>query len=128
MTISDRRRWLMAAMLLLVAACATKIDRPVDPFESKVIEIAPNAWYESCVSLQAGDKLIFSYVADPPLAFSIRRHIGNSDVSYIVRDLAREEGGIFFVPESQDYCLHWTPPAVEVTWPTLLRFNIRLNR
>ena len=62
------------------------------------------------------------------MAFSIRRHIGSSNVSYIVRDLAREEGGIFFVPETQDYCLHWTPSPVEVTWPTLLRYDVRLNR
>ena len=113
--------------VLLTAACATRLDRPVEPFESKVIEVAPNAWYESCISLQAGDKLIFSYVSDPPMALSIRRHFGSADVSYIVRDLAREEGGIFFVPESQDYCLHWTPPGGEVSWPTLLRYRLRLN-
>ena len=116
------------AAAFLLAACATKLERPIEPFASKVIEIAPNAWYERCIALQSGDRLLFSYVVDPPMAFSIRRHIGSSNVSYIVRDPAREEGGIFFVPETQDYCLHWTPSPVDVTWPTLLRYDVRLNR
>lgn len=115
------------AAAILSAGCATKLERPVAPFESKVIEVAPNTWYESCVTLLAGDRFLFSYLADPPMAFAIRRRIGNSMVSYLVRDLAREEGGIFFVPESNDYCLHWTPAAAEVTWPTLLRYTIKLN-
>ena len=115
------------ATTLLAGGCATKLARPVEPFESKVIEVAPNAWYESCLPLQAGDKLIFSYVTDPPMAFSIRRHIGDADVSYLMRDLTREDGGIFFVPESHDYCLRWTPPSLDATWPTLLRYIVRLN-
>lgn len=112
----------------LVGACATTLERPVNPFESKTIEVAPNAWYESCVLLEKGDRLLFSFAADPPVTFSIRRRIGDSAVSYLVRDRAREDSGIFFVAESETYCLHWEPRiADEVTWPTLLKYSIRLN-
>ena len=103
------------------------MERPVEPFASETIEVAPNAFYESCVALEAGDRLLFSYLSDPPMTFSIRRHIGNAEVSYLVRDRAREDGGIFFVHESQEYCLHWAPSPVEVSWPTLLKYSIRLN-
>ena len=121
-----------AVIAMLVAAllsgCATTLERPVDPFQSKTIEVAPNAWYESCVRLEKGDRLLFSYTADPPMSLSIRRHIGDADVSYIVRDPAREDSGIFFVAESESYCLHWQPRiAADVTWPTLLRYSVRLN-
>ena len=118
------------AMLVaaLLGACATTLERPVDTFQSKTIEVAPNAWYESCVRLEKGDRLLFSYTADLPLSLSIRRHIGDADVSYLVRDPAREDSGIFFVAESQTYCLHWQPRiAADVTWPTLLRYSVRLN-
>ena len=120
-------QWLTLALTCLAAGCATTLERPFDAFDSKTIEIAPNAFYESCVTLEAGDRLLFSYVVDPAMTFSLRRHIGNADVSYVVRDAAREDGGIFFVPESNVYCLHWAPPAVEVTWPTLLKYSIHLN-
>ena len=122
-------RSLPASIACLAAAgCATPLERPVEPFQSETIEVAPNAFYESCVALEAGDRLLFSYLADPPMTFSIRRHIGNAHVSYIVREPSREDGGIFFVRESQEYCLHWAPAPVEVTWPTLLRYSIRLNQ
>lgn len=120
----------LAAMLgaALLGGCAVTLERPVEPFQSKTIEVAPNAWYESCVTLAKGDRLLYSYTADPPVTLTIRRHIGNADVSYIVRDRAREDSGIFFVAESADYCLHWQPRIAEdVTWPTLLKYSIRLN-
>ena len=121
---------LLAATLgaALLSGCAVTLERPVDPYESKTIEVAPNAWYESCVMLAKGDRLLFSYTADPPTTFSIRRHIGDADVSYLVRDRAREDSGIFFVAESEKYCLHWQPHITpDVTWPTLLKYSIRLN-
>ena len=121
---------LLAAMLgaTLLSGCAVTLERPVDPFESKTIEVAPNAWYESCVTLAKGDRLLFSYTADPPTTFSIRRHIGNAEVSYLVRERAREDSGTFFVAESEKYCLHWQPYiTADVTWPTLLKYSIRLN-
>jgi hypothetical protein len=119
---------LAAIAAALLSSCAVTLERPIDRFESKTIEVAPNAWYESCVTLAKGDRLLFSYTADPSTTFSIRRHIGNTDVSYLVRDRAHEDSGIFFVAESAVYCLHWQPRiAVDVTWPTLLKYSIRLN-
>jgi hypothetical protein len=112
---------------LLLAACATRLERPVAPFESKVLELAPGAPYEACVNLEAGDRLLFSYKADPPMAFAILRHVGDATISYILRELSRDERGIFFVPLTEDYCLRWVPPPDDVPWPTLLRYNIHLN-
>jgi hypothetical protein len=112
---------------LLLAACSTRLERPVTPFESTVLELAPGAPYETCTRLLAGDRLFFSYKADPPLAFSIVRRAGDATISYVLRDLSRDEGGVFFVSQTEDYCLRWTPPPDEVPWPTLLRFDVRLN-
>src|SRR5437764_6909486 len=102
-------RALVLAAACGIAGCATTLERPVEPFQSETIEVAPNAWYESCVTLEKGDKLMFSYAVDPPMTLSIRRHIANADVSYLIRDPAREDSGIFFVPESHGYCLHCAP-------------------
>ena len=119
--------WLLIAPCLILAACAIRLDRPVAPFESKVLELAPGATYETCVPLLAGDRLFFTYKADPPMAFSILRRTGNATISYLLREFARDEGGVFFAPRTEEYCLHWVPPPDEVPWPTLLRFNVRLS-
>lgn len=121
------RALLLIAPCLILAACAMRLERPVSPFESKVLELAPGAPYETCVPLLVGDRLFFTYKADPPMAFSILRRAGNATLSYVLRDLARDEGGIFFVPQTEDYCLRWVPPPDDVPWPTLLRFTVRLN-
>jgi hypothetical protein len=117
----------LAAACLLLAACATKIERQALPFESPVIEVAPGAAYERCVRLEAGERLLFSYRVDPPMSFAIRRQSGNATLSFLLREKSREESGIFLVPETEDYCLHWAPDNTEATWPTLLRFDIRAN-
>jgi hypothetical protein len=122
------RRAAIIASLLFVAACATTpIERARLPFESPTIEIAPGAPYERCVRLEEGDRLYFSYRVDPPMSFAIRRQSGTATVSFVVRDASRDDAGIFFVPETQDYCLHWEPSIADAPWPTLLRFEIRLN-
>ena len=117
----------LAASCLLVGACATQIDRQALPFESPVIEVAPGAPYERCVRLEAGERLLFSYRADPPMSFAIRRQSGNATLSFLLREKSREDSGIFLAPETEDYCLHWDADNTEATWPTLLRFDMRLN-
>ena len=114
--------------LLIAAACATQIERQALPFESPVIEVAPGAPYQRCVRLEAGERLFFSYRADPPMGFSIRRESGGAIVSFLLREPSRDESGTFSVAETQDYCLHWVPVNTEVPWPTLLRFELRLNQ
>lgn len=118
--------WRLAPALLL-AACATPLERPLAGFTSSVIEVAPGAPYEKCVPLQTGERLLFSYQVDPPMSFAIRRKSGTATLSYLLRDGAREESGIFFVPESETYCLHWDSAAGDTPWPTLLRFTIQLK-
>jgi hypothetical protein len=119
--------WLVIALGLLVAACAARLERPLAPFESTVLELAPGVPYETCVHLLAGERLFFSYKADPPMAFSILRRAGDATLSYVLRELSRDEGGVFFVPQAEDYCLRWVPLSDDGPWPTLLRFNVRLN-
>jgi hypothetical protein len=123
----NRARVLAAWSVLLAAGCATPLQRPLHPYSSPVLEIAPDASYESCVLLEAGDRLLFSYQVDPPMRFAIRRRVGGAMVSYLLRDAGREDRGIFFVPQAERYCLHWEPPAAGSQWPSLLRFDIRLN-
>ena len=113
--------------VLLGAGCASRLERPLAPYESKVIEVAPSAPYETCVHLQAGDRFYFTYKADPALAFSIVRRAEGATISYLLHDLSRDESGIFFVPQTENYCLLWVPPPEEVPWPTLLRFTVQLN-
>ena len=115
-------------LCLLIGACATALERPVVPYTSGVIEVAPGAPYERCLTLQSGDRLLFSYQADPPMSFAVRRRTGDATLSYVLRDIGREDSGIFFVPETERYCLYWQPPSGDTEWPTLLRFTIRLNQ
>ena len=117
----------LAILVVLAGGCASRLERPLVPYESKVIEVAPSAPYETCVPLQAGDRFFFSYKADPPMAFSIVRRTEGATISYLLRELSRDESGVFFVPQTENYCLLWVPPAEEVWWPTLLRFTVRLN-
>jgi len=121
------RAWSAWMLCLLCAGCATQMARPVEPFTSKVLELAPGAPFETCVHLQAGERLLFNYTADPAMAFAIVRRAGDTTLSYLLRDYAREEGGIFFVQQTEDYCLRWTPPPDDVPWPTLLRYTVHLN-
>ncbi|MEP7083365.1 MAG: hypothetical protein ABI854_01410 [Betaproteobacteria bacterium] len=121
------RAALPVAVLLMIAGCASRLERPVNPFESKIIEVAPSAPYETCVPLLSGDRFFFTYKADPPMAFSIVRRTADTTVAYLVRELSRDESGVFFVPLTQDYCLVWSPPPEEVPWPTLLRYTVQLN-
>jgi hypothetical protein len=117
-----------ALTVLALLGCATPIGRQQLPFESPVIEVAPGAPYERCVQLAAGDRLYFAYRADPPMSFALRRGEDAAGiVSYVVRDAAREETGLFVVPESGGYCLHWRPVDANAPWPTLLRFEMRLT-
>jgi hypothetical protein len=111
---------------LLIAACATQIERQAMPFTSPVIEVAPGAPYRRCVTLESGDRLYFSYRADPPISFAITRPSSTATVSFVVREASRDESGVFLVPESAVYCLQWTPATVDVPWPTLLRFDLRV--
>ena len=119
---------LLAVPSLLLCACATTIERESLPFESPVIEVAPGVPYQRCVRLEAGERMLFSYRADPPMSFAIRRQIGDATLSYLLREKSREESGIFLVPQTEDYCLHWDPDNTDVPWPTLLRFDVRVNR
>lgn len=116
------------ALCLLIGACATPLERPLTPYTSAVIDIAPGVPYEKCLALQGGDRLLFSYQADPPMSFAIRRHSGGATLSYVLRDMGREDNGIFFVHETENYCLYWQPASTDTIWPTLLRFTIQLNR
>lgn len=116
------------ALCLLIAGCATPLERPLTPYTSAVIEVAPGAPYEKCLALRDGERLLFSYQADPPMSFAIRRRAGGATLSYVLRDLGREDSGIFFVPETESYCLYWQPASADSSWPTLLRYSIQLNR
>ena len=126
--VQGTRRTALVSAVLALLGCATPIGRQQLPFESPVIEVAPGAPYERCVELTAGDRLYFAYRADPPMSFGLRRgEDAAAIVSYVVRDAAREETGLFVVPESGQYCLHWKPVDVDAPWPTLLRFEMRLT-
>ena len=122
-----RQALLVAAISLSIGACSTTIKRESLPFESPVIEVAPAAPYERCVQLEAGERLLFSYRADLPMSFAIRRLSGTAMLSFLVRDASRDDSGIFIVPQTENYCMHWTPADENVPWPTLLRFELRIN-
>ena len=103
------------------------IERSALPFASPVIEVAPGAPFQRCLRLEAGERLFFSYRADPPMSFAIQRQSDSATVSFVVREASRDESGVFQVPQSTDYCLRWTPVNADVPWPTLLRFDLRAN-
>jgi hypothetical protein len=121
------RRIVPILSVLALLGCATPITRQQLPFESPVIEVAPGAPYERCIQLAAGDRLYFNYRADPPMSFALRRDEEAAVVAYVVRDAAREDAGLFSVPDGKKYCLHWEPLDRNVPWPTLLRFELRLT-
>jgi len=127
--VRDARAWSLVVLCLWLGGCATvRIERERLPFSSPVIEVAPGAPYERCVRLESGERLYFSYKADPPMSFAIRREVRGAILSYLVVDASRDEDGVFPVGQTEDYCLHWEPAAVDVPWPTLLRFELTLNR
>ena len=118
----------LAISTALLTGCATTvIERSALPFASPVIEVAPAAPYQRCLRLEAGERLFFSYRADPPMSFAIQRQSDSATVSFVVREASRDESGVFQVPQGADYCLRWTPVNTDVPWPTLLRFDLRAN-
>ena len=118
----------LAAPCVLAGGCATHIERQSLPFASPVIELAPGAGYQRCVRLESGERLFFSYRADPPMSFAIRRQSDTAIVSFVLREPSRDESGVFVVPESLDYCLLWSPVNANAPWPTLLRFELRVGK
>ena len=121
-------RFSILTCALVIAGCATTVDRTQLPFQSPVIEVAPGAAYERCVRLASGDHLYFHYRCDPPMSFAIRRRTSDAILSYVVRDASREDAGVFPAPEEKDYCLRWEPGAPDAPWPSLLRYEIRLTQ
>ena len=61
------------------------------------------------------------------MSFALRRDEETAVVAYVMRDAAREDAGLFTVPESRNYCLRWDPVDRNAPWPTLLRFELRLT-
>ena len=123
-----RTRAIVSALsILALFGCATPITRDQLPFASPTIELAPGASYERCIRLSAGDRLYFNYRADPPMSFALRRDEEAAVVAYVVRDAAREDAGLFSVPESKQYCLRWEAIDRNAPWPTLLRYELRLT-
>ncbi len=100
-----------AALLAALTACASAPGRLEAPKVVSGVQIAPFATVEECLSLEAGERIDFRFVAHPPVAFNVHFHEGNAVIMPLTRDGATSESGDFTADRKEVHCLAWEAGA-----------------
>jgi hypothetical protein len=98
-----------AALLgaLLAAGCATTAVDPTQPTSVREHAMSPYVVHEECRRVGIGERIEYWFTSTFPVDFNIHYHESGAVVMPIVRDKAREDGGVFVARIAQDYCLMW---------------------
>jgi hypothetical protein len=102
-----RRTCFACALVVAVSACATETIQPGTPREITGLPINPFELHEECVQMGPGDRLVYRFKAQRPVAFNIHYHEGKTVIMPVSRDATMEEDGTFRPLAAQDYCLMW---------------------
>jgi hypothetical protein len=97
----------MAALSLVVAACAADSIVPDVPKAAKEFPIAPYEIHEECAQLVPGDRLDYRFEARQPVAFQIYYKDGLAFIAPVSQEDVTEFAGVFNPPYERRYCLQW---------------------
>jgi hypothetical protein len=100
------RRVLFAwALAIAVTACATESIQPGTPREVTGFRINPFELHEECMRMAPGDRLVYRFTAQRPVAFNIHYHEGKTVIMPVSRDDTTAEDDTFRPLAAHDYCL-----------------------
>ncbi len=100
-------RGIIAWMVLPLAACAVDTMVAGEARSVKEFAIAPYEIHEECMTLVAGTRIDYRFESRMPIYFDIRYREGRAIISTISREDASAAAGVFTVPRSHRYCVHW---------------------
>jgi hypothetical protein len=107
-----------------MSACAGETIRPGIPREVTGQRINPFELHEECMQMVPGDRLVYRFAAQRPVAFNIHYHEGKSVILPVSRDDVTADDGTFRPLVAQDYCLMWEAGREGA----ILEYRILLNR
>ena len=119
-----RRVCCACALAIAVSACATESIQPGTPREVTGLRINPFELHEECMQMSPGDRLVYRFTAQRPVAFNIHYHEGKTVIMPVSRDDTTAEDGTFRPLAAQDYCLMWEAGREGA----VLDYRILLNR
>ena len=102
-----RRILFASALAIAVSACATESIQPGTPREVTGYRIAPFELHEECMQMGPGDRLVYRFTAQRPVAFNIHYHEGKTVIMPVSRDDTTGEDDTFRPLAAHDYCLMW---------------------
>lgn len=102
-----RRVLFASALAIAVSACATESIQPGTPREVTGLRINPFELHEECTQIGPGDRLVYRFTAQRPVAFNIHYHEGKTVIMPVSRDATTAEDDTFRPLAAHDYCLMW---------------------
>lgn len=104
--------WQAMGAVLVLAASGTVhgADLALDAqgAASEVLTVAGKSEQERCLALKAGQRIVWAFVSQGPVDFSIRTRAARQVVANSSRSATREARDALEVPRDQDYCWAWT--------------------
>ena len=97
----------MAALALVVAACAADTIVPDVPKAVGEFPIAPFEIHEECAQLVPGDRLDFRFEAKRPVNFQIYYKDGITFIAPVSRENVTEFSWVFSPLYERRYCAQW---------------------
>lgn len=101
----------VGAVLALAAsgvACAADLTLDAQGAASEVLTVAAKSEQERCIALKGGQRIVWAFVSQGPVDFSIRTRTTRQVVANSSRSATREARDALEVPRDQDYCWAWT--------------------
>src|SRR5262245_33406769 len=106
----------IAGMAMLpIGHAAEQVNWDAHGGSSAVYHVNPKANFEVCTHLKPGQRVVWAFVAQAPLDFSIRDPNTKEVVASSTRSAAREARDALVPPREQDYCWSWTNRAAQAT-------------
>ena len=98
---------LAIAIAVSACACATESIQPGTPREVTGLRINPFELHEECMPMGPGDRLVYRFTAQRPVAFNIHYHEGKTVIMPVSRDETTADDDTFRPLAAHDYCLMW---------------------
>jgi hypothetical protein len=115
------KAWSVACLVFAGIAMATaghaaeQVNWDANGGSSAVYHVDPKANFEVCTHLKQGQRVVWAFVAQAPLDFSIRDPKTKEVVAASSRNAAREARDALVPSREQDYCWSWTNRAAQAT-------------
>ena len=115
------KAWSVAGLVIAVAAAplasqaAEEVNWDAQGGSSAVFPVGSKANFEVCTHLKQGQRVVWAFVAQSPLDFSIRNPQTREVVASSARSAALEARDALVPAREQDYCWSWTNRSGQAT-------------